>query len=109
MSVIPEKPIQVDRKERMSIPFQDLDLRPPEIRIRDFDDVVIAFDSGRAVREASRCLHCPDPAPCTKACPANNDIPAALWLIEQGRFIEAAQVYHQTSTLPEICGWFARS
>jgi len=104
MTAIPEKPIQVDRKERMSIPFQDLDLRPPEARIRDFDDVVIAFDAERAIREASRCLHCPDPAPCTKACPANNDIPAALWLIEQGHFIEAAQIYHQTSTLPEICG-----
>jgi glutamate synthase (NADPH/NADH) small chain len=25
-------------------------------------------------------------------------------LIEQGRFLDAAQVYHQTSTLPEICG-----
>jgi glutamate synthase (NADPH/NADH) small chain len=27
-----------------------------------------------------------------------------MGLIEQGLFLEAAQVYHQTSTLPEICG-----
>ena len=27
-----------------------------------------------------------------------------MWLIEQGRFIEAAQIYHKTSSLPEICG-----
>ncbi len=104
MTATPDSPVQVDRKARMQIPFQDLDLRSPEERILDFDDVVIPFDEERAIREATRCIHCPDPAPCTKACPANNDIPAAMGLIEQGRFIEAAQVYHQTSTLPEICG-----
>jgi glutamate synthase (NADPH/NADH) small chain len=38
------------------------------------------------------------------ACPAHNDIPSAMWLIEQGKFIEAAQLYHRTSSLPEICG-----
>jgi glutamate synthase (NADPH/NADH) small chain len=38
------------------------------------------------------------------ACPAHNDIPSALWLIEQGRFAEAADIYHQSSSLPEICG-----
>jgi len=27
-----------------------------------------------------------------------------MWLIEQSRFKEAAQIYHQTSSLPEICG-----
>jgi glutamate synthase (NADPH) small chain len=95
---------KIDRKGRMQIPFQDLDLRPPEVRIRDFEDVVIPLDAERAMREATRCIHCPDPAPCTKACPAHNDIPTAMGLIEQGLFLEAAQIYHQTSTLPEICG-----
>jgi glutamate synthase (NADPH/NADH) small chain len=88
----------------MQIPFRDLDLRPASVRIRDFDDVVIPFDADRAIREATRCIHCPDPAPCMKACPAHNDIPAAMGLIEQGLFLEAARIYHQTSTLPEICG-----
>jgi glutamate synthase (NADPH/NADH) small chain len=104
MTATPEQPTQVDRKERMKIPFKDLDLRSPDVRIRDFEDVVIPFDEERAIREATRCIHCPDPAPCTRACPANNDIPAAMGLIEQGRFLEAAQVYHRTSTLAEICG-----
>ncbi len=53
--------------------------------------------------EASRCIHCPEPAPCTLACPAHNDIPSAMWLIEQGQYVEAAQLYRQTSSLPEIC------
>ncbi len=54
--------------------------------------------------DASRCIHCPDPAPCVEACPAHNDIPSAMWLIEQGQFLEAAELYRQTSSLPEICG-----
>jgi len=39
-----------------------------------------------------------------QACPLSNDIPSAMWLIEQGRFVEAANLYHETSSLPEICG-----
>jgi glutamate synthase (NADPH/NADH) small chain len=104
MTATSHQPLQVDRKARMKIPFQDLDLRPPEARICDFEDVVIAFDEERAILEATRCLHCPDPAHCVKACPVHNDIPTAMGLIEQGLFLEAAQVYHQTSTLPDICG-----
>lgn len=96
--------LNIDRKERMQITFHDLDLRPPEERIRDFNDVVLPLTAERAMLEARRCIHCPDPAACVEACPAHNDIPKAMWFIEKGRFLEAAQVYHQTSTLPEICG-----
>jgi glutamate synthase (NADPH/NADH) small chain len=38
------------------------------------------------------------------ACPTHNDIPSAMWLIEPGKFLEAAKLYRQTSSLPEICG-----
>ncbi len=66
--------------------------------------IKIEFDSERAMLEASRCLHCPEPAPCRLACPALNDISSAMALIEQGNFVEAAGIYHKTSSLPEICG-----
>jgi len=104
MQAVPSEFLAIDRKERANRPFFDLDLRPPEVRTCDFDDVVISFDSERAMLEASRCIHCPDPAPCMMACPAHNDIPSAMWLIEQGRFSDAANLYHRTSSLPEICG-----
>jgi glutamate synthase (NADPH/NADH) small chain len=104
MQAVPSEFLAINRKERANRPFFDLDLRPPETRICDFDDVVIDFSPERAMVEAARCIHCPDPAPCMVACPVNNDIPSAMWLIEQGRFVEAAGIYHQTSTLPEICG-----
>lgn len=104
MQTIPSEFLDIDRKERVNKPFFDLNLRAPEERIRDFDDVVIEFTPEQAVAQAVRCIHCPDPAPCMVACPSHNDIPSAMWLIEQGRFTEAADLYHQTSSLPEICG-----
>jgi glutamate synthase (NADPH/NADH) small chain len=104
MQAIPSDFLAIDRRERLRIPYYDLDHRPAEQRVCDFDEVVISLDAEQAIREASRCIHCPDPAPCTQACPAHNDIPSAMWLIENRRFLEAAGLYRQTSSLPEICG-----
>ncbi len=104
MQAVPSEFLEIDRKERANRPFFDLDLRPPEERTCDFGSVVIEFDPERAMVEAARCIHCPDPAPCMVACPTANDIPSAMWLIEQGQFVEAAGIYHKTSSLPEVCG-----
>jgi glutamate synthase (NADPH/NADH) small chain len=104
MQAVPGEFLAIDRKERVNKPFRDLPLRAAEERVCDFEDVVISFDADQAKMEAARCIHCPDPAPCMVACPTHNDIPSAMWLIEQGKFKEAAQIYHQTSSLPEICG-----
>jgi len=104
MQNVPSEFLAIDRKQRANSPFLDLDLRPPEVRACDFDAVVIEFNPERAMVQAARCIHCPDPAPCMVACPTANDIPSAMWLIEQGRFVEAAAIYHKTSSLPEVCG-----
>lgn len=104
MQSIPSEYLAIDRKSRLQVPFLDLDHRPAQERVCDFDDVVIAMDPERARLEASRCIHCPDPAPCVEACPTNNDIPSAMWLIEQGEFLQAARLYRTTSSMPEICG-----
>jgi glutamate synthase (NADPH) small chain len=104
MQAVPGEFLAIDRKERANRPYRDLPLRAAPERVCDFDEVVIGFDAERAMLEAARCVHCPDPAPCMLACPTNNDIPSAMWLIEEGRFLEAASLYHATSSLPEICG-----
>ena len=88
----------------MKIDSLGLPIRPADERVLDFEEAITCLDSEWAIHEASRCLHCPDPAPCQKACPAGNDISYAMWLIENGKFLEAAKVYHNTSTLPAICG-----
>lgn len=103
MQNIPSEYLEIDRKARVYMPYHDLNLRNPSERVCDFGDVTIALDSDRAMIEASRCIHCPDPAPCMLACPCHNDIPSAMWLIEQGQYKEAAELYRQTSSLPEIC------
>ncbi|MBI5354413.1 MAG: NAD(P)-dependent oxidoreductase [Chloroflexi bacterium] len=104
MQAVPSEFLAIDRKQRANSQFFDLDLRTPEARTCDFGAVVIEFEPERAMVQAARCIHCPDPAPCMMACPTANDIPSAMWLIEQGRFVEAAGIYHKTSSLPEVCG-----
>src|SRR3990172_7354293 len=95
--------LAIDRKGRMRLPFTDLAVRPPEERLGDFEESFLPLTPEEARLAAERCIHCPDPAPCFEACPANNDIPSAMWLSEEGDFIGAAEVYRMTSSLPEIC------
>lgn len=104
MRTIPGEFLAIDRKARARTVSLNIQTRPAQERVCDFSDVVIPMTAEQAMLEASRCVQCPDPAPCMLACPTHNDIPSAMWLIEQGRFLEAAQLYRQTSSLPEICG-----
>lgn len=104
MPAMPSEGLVIDRKGRMKIPFEDLATRPVAERLLDFGETFLPLDEERAQREAMRCIHCPDPAPCSEACPGHNDISAALLLIEQGKFLQAADIYRRTSSLPEICG-----
>ena len=104
MPAIPGEFLAIDRKARARVPSLEVATRPISERVCDFHDVVIPMDAEQAMLEAARCVHCPDPAPCVEACPAHNDIPSAMWMIENGEFLEAARIYRQTSSLPEICG-----
>jgi glutamate synthase (NADPH) small chain len=104
MPIIASEYLAIDRKTRARTPSLEVATRPVPERVCDFNDVVIPMTAEQAIMEAARCVHCPDPAPCVEACPAHNDIPSAMWLIEQGEFLEAAKIYRQTSSLPEVCG-----
>ncbi len=94
----------VDRKARLKAVPPSPQTRPAAERVADFGPALIAFTPEEAMAIAAVCIHCPDPAPCQKACPAGNDISEALWRIEAGDFVGAAEVYAQTSSFPEICG-----
>jgi len=94
----------VDRKARLKAVPPSPELRPVAERIHDFQPALVDLTPEEAQAIAAVCIHCPDPAPCQKACPAGNDISEALWLIEEGDFLGAAEVYRRTSTLPEVCG-----
>ena len=103
MQHVPSETLAIERKKRLTIPFFGLPTRDPAERVCDFNDIVIPLDPERAELEASRCIHCPDPAPCMQGCPVHNDIPSAMWLIEVGEYEEAAKLYHETSSMPEVC------
>jgi len=55
-----------------------------------------------AVREAERCLNCPDPT-CVRGCPAHNDIPAFIEAIRNRDLPRAQKVLAATTFLPDVC------
>src|SRR5574338_20203 len=102
MPPIHERP-PVDRKARLAIPAQNIAKQDPNARILNWDEVYLPLNIETAKVEAERCIQCPA-APCQVACPAGNDIPGALWKLEHDDPGGAAAVFHQTSSMPEMCG-----
>ncbi|MDE3113128.1 MAG: FAD-dependent oxidoreductase [Chloroflexota bacterium] len=55
-----------------------------------------------ALREAERCLACPDPT-CMEGCPAHNDIPGFIAAVRQRDLVAAADVLSRSTMLPGVC------
>lgn len=100
---IDNESLPIDRRERVLMPFLSLDFRSARKRVMDFREVVVPFDEERAKYEARRCIHCPDP-PCVSACPLHNQIPSAMWLVENGNYQGGALIFRLTSNMPRVCG-----
>ena len=81
----------------------DPDKAPVETRIQSFEEIYAQFTPEAAGQQAGRCLACGNPF-CEWKCPVHNYIPDWLKLIEQGNLLEAAELSHQTNSLPEVCG-----
>lgn len=74
-----------------------------ESRTRKFVEIYEPFDQKEAGVQAHRCLSCGNPY-CEWKCPVHNYIPNWLKLLSEGNIMEAAELSHQTNTLPEVCG-----
>jgi len=74
-----------------------------EERKKDFNEIYGQFDTSLAKEQADRCLACGNPY-CEWKCPVHNYIPDWLKLVAENRIFEAAELSHQTNSLPEICG-----
>ncbi len=87
----------------LEIPRRDPAKQEAEVRIRHMDEIYASYDSADAASQAGRCLSCGNPY-CEWKCPVHNYIPDWLRLIEEGKLFQAAELSHQTNSLPEICG-----
>ncbi|QSX41583.1 FAD-dependent oxidoreductase [Shewanella cyperi] len=77
--------------------------QPLKLRTSQFIEIYQPFNQGEVKAQADRCLDCGNPY-CEWKCPLHNYIPNWLKLAQQGRIMEAADLVHETNTLPEICG-----
>ncbi|MGV6850553.1 MAG: FAD-dependent oxidoreductase [bacterium] len=91
-------PLQFLEKNR-----QDPPKIPAEVRKQRSGEIYTALDAQQAGQQAGRCLNCGNPY-CSWKCPVHNYIPDWLELIREGQIIKAAELSHQTNSLPEICG-----
>ncbi|QBH96384.1 oxidoreductase FeS-binding subunit [Limnobaculum zhutongyuii] len=74
------------------------------LRKTEFVEIYKRFTPEQVENQGDRCITCGDHAFCEWTCPLHNRIPHWISLAKQGRIIEAAELSHQTSSLPEICG-----
>lgn len=95
-------------KIRNKFEFIDRDRAEPhkhstEARRHEFREIYDPFQQAEGEAQAERCIACGNPY-CQWKCPVHNYIPDWLKLAGEGRIIEAAELAHQTNSLPEICG-----
>jgi glutamate synthase (NADPH/NADH) small chain len=87
----------------LEIPRRSPEKQPAEVRLKHFDEIYGDYDSADAASQAGRCISCGNPY-CEWKCPVHNYIPDWLALIEEGKLFQAAELSHQTNSLPEVCG-----
>ena len=93
---------------RNKFEFIDCDRAEPhkhsiESRRHEFREIYDRFQDQEGKAQSERCIACGNPY-CQWKCPVHNYIPDWLKLAGEGRIIEAAELAHQTNSLPEICG-----
>jgi len=87
----------------LEVPRRDPEKEDAETRVRHFGEIYKSYDSADAASQSGRCISCGNPY-CEWKCPVHNYIPDWLRLIEEGKLFQAAELSHQTNSLPEICG-----
>ncbi|MDP9010510.1 MAG: FAD-dependent oxidoreductase [Pseudomonadota bacterium] len=87
----------------LDIPRKDPDKLAVEVRTKQFREIYSQYSAESAAQQAGRCISCGNPF-CEWKCPVHNYIPNWLALINDGKLFEAAELSHQTNSLPEMCG-----
>jgi len=87
----------------LDVPRQDPEKVPAQERRKQFKEIYGEYDAEQSSSQAERCLDCGNPY-CEWKCPVHNYIPNWLKLVSEGNLFEAAELSHQTNSLPEVCG-----
>jgi glutamate synthase (NADPH/NADH) small chain len=87
----------------LEIPRKDPDKLSVEVRTKEFREIYSQYSAETASQQAGRCISCGNPF-CEWKCPVHNYIPNWLALVNDGKLFEAAELSHQTNSLPEMCG-----
>ncbi|MDQ2076506.1 FAD-dependent oxidoreductase [Marinimicrobium sp. ABcell2] len=82
---------------------QDPAKKDMDTRRHQFVEIYEPFSQEEVASQSDRCLSCGNPY-CEWKCPVHNFIPNWLKLIAEGNIFEAAELSHQTNSLPEVCG-----
>ncbi|HEY3903221.1 MAG TPA: glutamate synthase subunit beta [Streptosporangiaceae bacterium] len=77
--------------------------RPVDIRIQDWREVYVTFDSAELESQAGRCMSCGIPF-CHNGCPLGNLIPEWNELVQRQHWREAIERLHATNNFPEFTG-----
>jgi glutamate synthase (NADPH/NADH) small chain len=93
-----KKTIRTIPQERT--PMRELDARA---RASSFDEVACGYSLEEALREAERCLLCPD-QPCVGGCPVGIDIPGFIRRIGERDLRGAYDTIAETNLLAAVCG-----
>ena len=86
------------KTERHSMPTQ-----PADVRVTNFDEVALGYDTELASEEAQRCLDCKN-APCMQGCPVGVQIPRFIRHVKDGDIKGAIDVIKIDNNLPAVCG-----
>ena len=87
-----------------SIPQQRTEMReqPAHERVRNFSEVACGYPLEDALREAERCLLCPE-QPCVAGCPVGIDIPGFIRKLGEKNFRGAYDVHAALAHLSDRC------
>jgi glutamate synthase (NADPH) small chain len=87
----------------LEIERQDPEKKSIQTRTTEYVEIYEPFEKKQVEQQSHRCLECGNPY-CEWKCPVHNYIPNWLKLVSEGNLFEAAELSHQTNTLPEVCG-----
>lgn len=87
----------------LDLPRQDPEKVPARERKKEFKEIYGEYEVEQAAAQSERCLDCGNPY-CEWKCPVHNLIPNWLKLVAEGKLFAAAELSHQTNSLPEVCG-----